>query len=86
MIHPKMLDLFVPHQASKFALQRGRELLGIDESKYMNILETHGNCIAASIPMALHDAIEQNKIQRGGKVALVGTAAGLSLGGIVFVY
>lgn len=86
MIHPQMLDLFVPHQASKFALQRAKELLGLKEEQFMDILINHGNCIAASIPMALHDAIEQNRIKRGSKVALVGTAAGLSLGGVVFVY
>ncbi|MFN8670901.1 MAG: 3-oxoacyl-[acyl-carrier-protein] synthase III C-terminal domain-containing protein [Candidatus Sericytochromatia bacterium] len=88
-VHPKMLDLFVPHQASKFALLKGKELLcmiGMKESAFVDVLEKHGNCIAASIPIALHDALEEGKVERGGKVALVGTAAGLSLGGIILVY
>ncbi|MEK7433042.1 MAG: 3-oxoacyl-[acyl-carrier-protein] synthase III C-terminal domain-containing protein [Cyanobacteriota bacterium] len=88
-VHPSTLALFVPHQASKFALIKGRELLaltGFNPDNLVDILATHGNCIAASVPMALHDAIEQGRAKRGDKIALVGTAAGLSLGGVILVY
>lgn len=80
------IDLVIPHQASGMAMRILRNKLGISEDKFMNIIGNHGNTIASSIPMALHEAIQQKKIQRGDKVMLFGTSAGLSLGGIILEY
>lgn len=80
------LRLVIPHQASAMAMRIIRQKLNIPEEKFMSIIETHGNVIAASIPLALHEAIEQNKLQRGDKVMLLGSSAGLSLGGIILEY
>ncbi|MGE7111465.1 beta-ketoacyl-ACP synthase III [Lysinibacillus sp. NPDC047702] len=80
------IDLVVPHQASGMAMRILRNKLGIEEAKFMNIIHNHGNTIASSIPIALHEAIVQNKIQRGNKIMLIGTSAGLSIGGVVFEY
>ncbi|MDN4494846.1 beta-ketoacyl-ACP synthase III [Ureibacillus aquaedulcis] len=80
------INLVVPHQASGMAMRILRKKLGIAEAKFMNIIHNHGNTIASSIPMALHEAIVQNKVQRGSKIMLLGTSAGLSIGGIVFEY
>lgn len=85
-LSPKQLDLFVPHQASKMGLEMAKQGLGLSDKQFVTNLETHGNCIAASIPMALHDAIAEGRVKRGDKVCLIGTAAGLSLGGVVLVY
>lgn len=63
-----------------------REKLNIPAERFMDIIEDHGNMIAASIPLALHEAIKQERIKRGDKVLLIGTSAGLSLGGIIFEY
>jgi 3-oxoacyl-[acyl-carrier-protein] synthase-3 len=60
--------------------------LGFSSSQMMNIIENHGNVIAASIPMALHEAIVQEKVQRGDLLLLLGTSAGLSLGGLLLEY
>ncbi|HBI02574.1 MAG TPA: beta-ketoacyl-ACP synthase III, partial [Paenibacillaceae bacterium] len=60
--------------------------LGIEKERFMNIIADHGNVVAASIPMALNDAIMQNRVKRGDRVMLVGTSAGLSLGGLILVY
>lgn len=79
-------EFIVPHQASKGAIDTARRLFRWREDQYINHLATHGNCIAASIPMALYDAISQNRITRGDRVCLLGTGAGLSLGGLVLVY
>jgi len=49
-------------------------------------LDHLGNCIAASIPATLYVAIRQAHLQRGDEVLLVGTGAGLSLGGVILVY
>ena len=82
----KDIDMVVPHQASGMAMKIMRKHLGLPEEKFMNIIENHGNTIAASIPMALHEGIKQGKIKRGDKVMLIGTSAGLSIGGVVLEY
>jgi 3-oxoacyl-[acyl-carrier-protein] synthase III len=80
------MDMVIPHQASSMAMDIMRKKLGVPAEKFMNIIENHGNIISASIPMALHEAIVQNRIKRGDKVLLLGTSAGLSLGGLIFEY
>lgn len=80
------VDLVIPHQASGLAMELLRKKLGIPEEKFMSILENHGNTIAASLPMALHEAVEQGRLRRGSLVMMLGTSAGASLGGVVFVY
>lgn len=82
----KDMDLVVPHQASEMAMRIMRGKLGIEEEKFINVIEKYGNTIAASIPLALHDAIESGKLKRGQKAMLIGTSAGLSVGGIVLEY
>lgn len=76
----------VPHQGSAMALRLMRKKLGISGEQMVNITPDHGNTIAASIPMALHEAVRSGKIRRGDRVLLLGTAAGLSLGGMILVY
>ena len=53
---------------------------GIPEEKLVDILSGYGNCVAASIPMALSIAHKQGRIQSGDNVLLLGTASGLSIG------
>lgn len=78
--------LVIPHQGSAMAMRLLRKKLGISEEQFLNITPNHGNTIAASIPMGIHEAIVQGKIQRGDRILLMGTAAGLSLGGMVLDY
>jgi 3-oxoacyl-[acyl-carrier-protein] synthase-3 len=60
--------------------------LGWPEERIVSTLATLGNCIAASIPVTLYEAIHSGKLQRGQEVLLVGTGAGLSLGGAILRY
>lgn len=78
--------LVIPHQASGSAMELLRRRLGIESDRFMMNIQNHGNTIAASIPMALHAAIEEGRITRGDQIMLLGTSAGLSLGGMVLVY
>jgi 3-oxoacyl-[acyl-carrier-protein] synthase-3 len=80
------LRAIVPHQASGQALQHLESALNIPGEKLIRILQNHGNQIAASIPSALHHALTQDKVSRGDLVALVGSGAGLSFGGIILRY
>lgn len=80
------LDMVIPHQASMMSMKLIRKQLGIPKEKWMTIVHNHGNAIAASVPMALHEAIKQGKVQRGDRVMLLGTSAGFSVGVIVLEY
>jgi 3-oxoacyl-[acyl-carrier-protein] synthase-3 len=79
------IKLVVPHQASLLGLRMLRHF-GWPEAQVMVVLGRLGNCIAASIPLALYQAVAEGRVQRGDKVLLVGSGAGLSLGGVIFTY
>ncbi|WLR51151.1 beta-ketoacyl-ACP synthase III [Bacillus tianshenii] len=80
------IELVIPHQASQMAMGIIRKKMGVPEERFMNIISTYGNTIAASIPMALHEAIETERIKRGDRILLLGTSAGLSIGGMILEY
>lgn len=80
------LDLVVPHQASPAALALVQRRLGLPDERWMAIAPDFGNVIAASIPLALHEAVLRGRLQRGMRVLLLGTSAGLSVGGMVLEY
>ncbi len=80
------VDVVIPHQASLSAMKLLQKKLNIQSCQMINIVENYGNMIAASIPMALHIAIKSGKLTRGKKVLLLGTSAGISVGGLVFEY
>jgi len=73
------IKLVVPHQASGRGL-RYLEQLGFPRERVVNIIADYGNCVAASIPMALAVAARDGRLRRGDLVLLIGTAAGVSLG------
>ncbi|WP_339255803.1 beta-ketoacyl-ACP synthase III [Paenibacillus sp. FSL P2-0136] len=78
--------LVIPHQGSAMAMRLLRKKLEIAEDRFLDNTAGHGNTIAASIPMGLHEAIRQGRISRGDRIMLIGTAAGLSLGGMIIEY
>ena len=79
---PSDIDWVVPHQASGPALS-AISRFGFSQDRIINIVGEYGNCIAASIPMALAHANQQGQLQRGQKILLLGTAAGLSIGAMI---
>lgn len=80
------LKLVIPHQASLMAMRIMRKKLGFSENQFFSFIHNYGNMIAASIPIGIHEAIAQGKLNRGDKFLLLGTSAGLSIGGIVIEY
>ena len=79
------IDLVIPHQASRMGLKM-LSTFGWPDTRIMRTLDLLGNCIAASIPVTLYEAVRQGRLRRGDKVLLVGTAAGISLGGVILTY
>jgi 3-oxoacyl-[acyl-carrier-protein] synthase-3 len=79
------LRLVVPHQPSKMGL-KAMEMFGWPAGQIVRTLEHLGNCVAASIPCTLYEAVRGGRLQRGDEVLLVGTGAGLSIGGVILTF
>ncbi len=79
----KDIDLLIPHQANIRILKAVAKKLHLPLEKIMINLEKYGNTSAASIPIALDEAITQGKIKKGDIVVLTAFGAGLTWGAIV---
>lgn len=85
-IDVSQIDCIVPHQANAVMIKACADVLNYPHNKVFINAEKYGNTISATIPMALHEAIEQHKISRGDIFALVGYGAGLAWGGLLLKY
>jgi 3-oxoacyl-[acyl-carrier-protein] synthase-3 len=72
------LDLYVPHQANVRILTAVASRLGLPQEKIMLNLDRYGNTSAASIPIALDEAVRQGRIRDGSLVMLGAFGAGLT--------
>ena len=72
------LDLYVPHQANIRILKAVASRLGLPPEKVMLNLDRYGNTSAASIPIALDEAVRQGRIKEGSLVMLGAFGAGLT--------
>jgi 3-oxoacyl-[acyl-carrier-protein] synthase-3 len=77
------IDAVIPHQASHLGMRHLAERLRVPAAQIVDIYATHGNQVAASIPTALHEAFVTGRAQRGQRLMLIGTAAGVSVGGMI---
>ena len=78
------IKLIIPHQANLRILKAAAKKMNIDENKiYVNI-DKASNTQAATIPIALHEALNKNMINRGDIVLFVAFGAGLSSGAVLF--
>ena len=73
------IDLVVPHQPSKPGVE-SLARWGFGRERVVDIVSEYGNCIAASMPMALATAHADGRLARGKRVLLIGTGAGMSIG------
>lgn len=80
------IDWVIPHQASLPAIRHLRRRLGIPAGKLIETIQHQGNVIAASMPLALNEAIQSGRLLRGQTVLFLGTSAGFSLGGALLRY
>jgi 3-oxoacyl-[acyl-carrier-protein] synthase-3 len=79
----KEIDVWVPHQASGRAISHLQAALDLPSERFIVTLPTHGNQVSASLPVALHRGITEQRIRPGDRVALIGSGAGISIGGAV---
>ena len=82
-IQPDAIDLIVPHQASAPALEHLKRSLPGGHAKTIDCFAGVGNLIATSLPYALHLARSEGRMTAGSNVLLIGSSAGISLGGAV---
>ena len=76
----KDISWFVPHQANKRIIDGAVHKLGIAPDKVVMTLDRHGNTSAASIPLALSDAVADRRIKRGDLVLLEAMGGGFTWG------
>jgi 3-oxoacyl-[acyl-carrier-protein] synthase III len=77
------LDLFVSHQANRRIITAAAERLGLPEDKVVINLEMYGNTTAATIPLALADAMQQGRLKHGDLVLLTSVGAGFTVGAVL---
>jgi 3-oxoacyl-[acyl-carrier-protein] synthase III len=80
------VNCIIPHQASKAGLQVFFNCIKNKNNYIANEVAQYGNCIAASIPIALTNAIQNGNLKQGDSCLIAGTAAGLSICGLTFMY
>jgi 3-oxoacyl-[acyl-carrier-protein] synthase-3 len=81
---PEEIDLFIPHQANSRIIEAATKRLGLPKEKVFVNLQRYGNTSCASIPLALSEALDENRVKSGDKVVLVGFGGGLAWGALVF--
>jgi 3-oxoacyl-[acyl-carrier-protein] synthase-3 len=77
------IDWFVPHQANRRIIDASAKKLGIAPGKVVVTVDRHGNTSAASIPLALCEAVRDGRIQRGQIVLLEAMGGGFTWGSVL---
>jgi 3-oxoacyl-[acyl-carrier-protein] synthase-3 len=72
------ITLIIPHQANERIIQTARKRLRLEPGRVFSNVDRYGNTSAASIPIALCDAVEQQRIKPHDRLVLVGFGAGLT--------
>ena len=77
------VDLFIAHQANLRIINAAADKLGLDENKVVKNIHKFGNTTAATIPLAMGDAIDDGRLTRGKKVVLAAVGAGYTVGAVL---
>jgi 3-oxoacyl-[acyl-carrier-protein] synthase-3 len=82
-LDPSRIDLLVSHQANRRIILSAAEKLGLPEEKIVINIEKYGNTTAATIPLALADAVCDRRLKRGDLLLLVSVGAGFTVGAVL---
>ena len=77
------LDLFVSHQANKRIIMSAAETIGMPAEKVIINIDKFGNTTAATIPLALNDAVESGRLKKGHLILLTSVGAGFTVGSVL---
>ena len=78
------LDLMIMHQANLRINEGVQKRLGLPDEKVFNNITNYGNTTAGTIPIAFHEALEQERAKPGDLVCFVGLGSGLNWGAILY--
>jgi 3-oxoacyl-[acyl-carrier-protein] synthase III len=77
------IDLFIPHQANIRIIEAAQVRLGLPESKVVKNIATYGNTTAATIPLGIYTALEENRLKKGDNLLMTSVGAGFTVGSAV---
>ncbi|REK17276.1 MAG: 3-oxoacyl-ACP synthase, partial [Actinobacteria bacterium] len=77
------VDILIPHQANVRIIDATARRLGVDSARVFVNIQSYGNTSAATIPVALTEALEQGQIEPGSIVAFTAFGGGLSWGSAI---
>lgn len=80
---PEHLNLVIPHQANQRIIDNAVKALKLPEDRVYSNIERYGNTSAASIPIALAEAVENGRVRPGDLLALIGFGGGLTWGTVI---
>ncbi len=80
------VDWFIPHQANIRIMESTAKKLKLPREKLIATVDHHGNTSAASIPLALDEAVQAGKVDRGDLLLLEGVGGGFTWGGALVKY
>ena len=78
------VDWVVPHQANLRINEAFRERMGIPPERIYNNIQRYGNTTAATIPIALDELVEKNRLKSKDTILFIGLGAGLTWGGVIY--
>ena len=82
-LKPQDIDLLVPHQANIRIINATGKKLGLSNDKVMITVDRHGNTSSASIPLALCEAVKENRVKDGSLLLLEAFGGGFSWGSVL---
>jgi 3-oxoacyl-[acyl-carrier-protein] synthase III len=82
-LKPSDLDLFISHQANRRIIELATEKLGLGPDKTLINIDRFGNTTAATIPLALNDAVCSGRLKKGDLVLLASVGAGFTVGAVL---
>jgi 3-oxoacyl-[acyl-carrier-protein] synthase-3 len=77
------IDWFIPHQANIRIMEATARKLGLAPEKLIATVDHHGNTSAASIPLALDEAVEAGRIKAGQTLLFEGVGGGFTWGAVL---
>jgi 3-oxoacyl-[acyl-carrier-protein] synthase III len=77
------LDLFIAHQANLRIINAAAEKLGLNENQVVKNIHKFGNTTAATIPLAMRDAMDDGRLKKGKLVVLAAVGAGYTVGSVL---
>ena len=80
------VDWFIPHQANIRIMDASAKKLGVPSERMIATVDRHANTSAASIPLALDEAVRDGRIKAGHRLLLIGVGGGFTWGSVYLTW